>query len=143
MWIADKYIDHVKEETTAHPGESWDQMLLGFKLNKLRTKLLPKKGISKGYQKLEAMMMSFVADSLSRPESYVWGNIFSPCEIMECFGLNTLSIECLSCYFSGYHLEDFLSIMRRIQGSRRHCVPTTRRLWELLTAGQCRCRNMR
>ena len=107
MWIADKYIDHVKEETTAHPGESWDQMLLGFKLNKLRTKLLPKKGISKGYQKLEAMMMSFVADSLSRPESYVWGNIFSPCEIMECFGLNTLSIECLSCYFSGYHLEDF------------------------------------
>ena len=99
MWIADKYIDHVKEETTAHPGESWDQMLLGFKLNKLRTKLLPKKGISKGYQKLEAMMMSFVADSLSRPESYVWGNIFSPCEIMECFGLNTLSIECLLCSY--------------------------------------------
>ena len=55
MWIADKYIDHVKEETTAHPGKSWDQMLLGFKLNKLRTKLLPKKGISKGYQKLEAI----------------------------------------------------------------------------------------
>lgn len=24
MWIADKYIDHVKEETTAHPGKSWD-----------------------------------------------------------------------------------------------------------------------
>ena len=50
---------------------SWAQMLLGFKLNKLRTKLLPKKGISKGYQKLEAMMMSFVADSLSRPERCV------------------------------------------------------------------------
>ena len=47
MWLADKYIDHVKEQTAAHPGESWDQMLLGFKLNKLRTKLLPKKGISK------------------------------------------------------------------------------------------------
>lgn len=98
MWIADKYIDHVKEQTAAHPGESWDQMLLGFKLNKLCTKLLPKKGISKGYQKLEAMMMSFVADSLGRPDSYVWGNIFSPCEIIGCFGLNTLSIECLSCY---------------------------------------------
>ena len=41
MWIADKYIDHVKEETVEHPGESWDQMLLGFKLNKLRMKLLP------------------------------------------------------------------------------------------------------
>ncbi len=47
MWIADKYIDHVKEKTAAHPGESWEQMLLGFKLNKLRTKVLPKIGYRK------------------------------------------------------------------------------------------------
>ena len=107
MWIADKYIDYVKEKTVASPGESWDSMLLGFKANKLRTKLLPKKGISRGYQKLEAMMMSFVADSLGKSDSYVWGNIFSPCEIIGSFGLNTLSIECLACYFSGYHLEDY------------------------------------
>lgn len=107
MWIADKYIDYVKEQTISHPGESWDKMVLGFRANKLRTKLLPKKGISKGYQKLEAMMMSFVADSLSHPDSYVWGNIFTPCEIISCFGFHTLSVECLSCYFSGYHLEDF------------------------------------
>ncbi len=107
MWIADKYIDHVKKDTEARPGESWNEMLLGFQLNKLRTKLLPKKGLSRGYQKLEAMMMSFVADSLARPDSYVWGNIFAPCEIMGAFGLSTLSIECLACYFSGYHLEDF------------------------------------
>ena len=107
MWIADKYIDHVKKDTEVRPGESWNEMLLGFQLNKLRTKLLPKKGLSRGYQKLEAMMMSFVADSLARPDSYVWGNIFAPCEIMGAFGLSTLSIECLACYFSGYHLEDF------------------------------------
>ncbi len=107
MWIADKYIDYVKEQTQEKPGETWDKMLLGFKANKLRMKLLPKKGLAKGYQKLEAMMMSFVADSLGRPDSYVWGNIFSPCEIMHSIGLSTLSIECLSCYFSGYHLEDY------------------------------------
>ena len=100
MWIADKYIDYVKEKTVSSPGESWDRMLLGFKANKLRTKILPKKGISRGYQKLEAMMMSFVADSLGKSDSYVWGNIFSPCEIIGSFGLNTLSIECLACYFS-------------------------------------------
>jgi benzoyl-CoA reductase/2-hydroxyglutaryl-CoA dehydratase subunit BcrC/BadD/HgdB len=107
MWIADKYIDYVKNATEASPGESWDKMLLGYKLNKLRTKILPKKNLSRGYQKLEEMMMSFVADSLSKPESYVWGNIFSPCEIVQCFGLSTLSIECLSCYFAGFNLEDF------------------------------------
>ncbi len=107
MWIADKYIDYVKEQTQAKPGQTWDKILLGFKANKLRMKLLPQKGLAKGYQKLETMMMSFVADSLGRPDSYVWGNIFSPCEIMNSIGLSTLSIECLSCYFSGYHLEDY------------------------------------
>ena len=108
MWIADKYIDYVKSQTIKNPGESWGKIMLGFQANKLRMKLLPKKELSKGYQKLEAMMMSLVADSLAKQDSYIWGNIFSPCEIMHCFGLNTLSIECLACYLSGYHLEDFL-----------------------------------
>lgn len=78
MWIADKYIDFVREQTINNPAQSWGKMLLGFKANKLRTKLLPNKNLSRGYQKLEEMMMSFVADSLGRPDSYVWGNIFSP-----------------------------------------------------------------
>ena len=77
MWIADKYIDSCKRtDGGVIPVESWDQMLLGFKLNKLRTKLLPKKGISKGYQKLESMMMSFVADSLGRPDQLRVGQYF-------------------------------------------------------------------
>ena len=107
MWIADKYIDYVKEQTIKHPEQSWGKIMLGFKANKLRTRLLPKKEMAEGYQRLEAMMMSFVADSLGRTERYVWGNIFSPCEIVHCFGLSTLSIECLACFLSGYHLEDY------------------------------------
>ena len=107
MWVVDKYIDYVKEQTIEDPRKSWGKMLLGFQANKVRTKILPKKNLAKGYQKLEAMMMSFVADALCQPDSYVWGNIFSPCELIRCFGLKTLSIECLSCYLSGYHLEDY------------------------------------
>ncbi len=106
MWIADKYIDYVKKQTIQDPEESWKKILMGFKANKLRMNLIPRKGISKGYQKLEAMMMSFVADSLARPDSYIWGNIFAPCELVRCFQMGTLSIECLACYLGGYHLED-------------------------------------
>ncbi len=107
MFVVDKYIDYVKQEAVQHPEKSWDKILLGFKANKWRTRLLPNQKISRGYQKLETMMMSLVADSLSHEGSYVWGNIFAPCELMQCFGLHTLSIECLSCYMSGYHLEDY------------------------------------
>ena len=107
MYVVDKYIDHVKEEAINRPEKSWDKILLGFRANKWRMKLLPNRNLSRGYQKLETMMMSLVADSLSREGSYVWGNIFAPCELTQCFGLHTLSIECLSCYMSGYHLEDY------------------------------------
>src|SRR5699024_12719017 len=68
---------------------------------------LPNKNMAKGYQKLRQMMMTLVSDSPYRKERYVWGNIFAPCELMQCFDLATLSIECLACYMSGYHLEDY------------------------------------
>ena len=45
-------------------------------------------------------LIHILADSLSREGSYVWGNIFTPCELVHCFGLRTLSIEVLSCYMS-------------------------------------------
>ncbi len=107
MNVVDKYIDHVRKEVVQESDKGWEKMILGFKANKLRTKFLPKKNLSRGYQKLERLMMSLVADSLGKEDTYVWGNIFAPCEIMECFGLKTLSVECLSCFFTGYHLEDY------------------------------------
>ena len=107
MSVVDKYIDYVKEEAKVEPKKGWKKMVFGFWANKWKTKLAPKKGISKGYQKLEAMMMSLVADTLGEKKPYVWGNIFAPCELMQCFGLQTLSIECLSCYLTGFHLEDY------------------------------------
>lgn len=107
MRIAEKYIDYVKKQTIQNPQDSWNKMLFGFQANKLRTRFLPRKELSVGYQKLEHMMMSLVADALGRQNSYIWGNIFAPCEIIQCFGLHTLSIETLACYLSGYHLEDY------------------------------------
>ncbi len=106
MSVVDSYINYVKKEAIERPEKSFGKVVFGFKANKLKTRLLPKRDIAKGYQRLEAMMMSLVADALAKEGSYVWGNIFAPAEIMECFGLKTLSVECLSCYMTGYHLED-------------------------------------
>ena len=40
MFVVDKYIDYVKQEAVQHPEKSWDKILLGFKANKWRTRLL-------------------------------------------------------------------------------------------------------
>ena len=55
MQIVDKYIDHVRGEAIRRPEKSWDKILLGFKANKWRMKLLPNKNISEGYHRLETM----------------------------------------------------------------------------------------
>lgn len=108
MKIAEMYVDYVKQKTEEEPEKSWNKILLGFQANRLRTRFLPKKNIARGYQLLEDLMMDLVARSLRHPDSYVWCNIFAPCEIMHSFGLHSLSVECLACYMGGgYHLEDF------------------------------------
>ena len=104
MSIVEKYIEYVKNEAVEKPEKSWNKILLGYKANKWMTRIAPNRDISKGYQKLESMMMSLVADSLVKiKDSYVWGNIFAPSEIIQCIrAFSSLSIECLSCYLGGY-----------------------------------------
>ena len=107
MNIANQYINYAKNVAQADPEKGWERIKLGFQANCLKTAMLPNRKIAKGYQKLEDMMMRFVAHSLSHERKYIWGNIFAPCEIFESMGLKMLSIECLGCYLSGFHLEEY------------------------------------
>lgn len=106
MTAAETYIRYVKQTVLTRPGAGWDQILLGLKANQYKVRLLPDRKVAKGYQRLEARMAALVSEGLGRPENCVWGNIFAPCEIMAAMGLTTLSVECLACYFAGFHLED-------------------------------------
>ena len=107
MKIADQYIEYAKNMAQTSPEKGWERIKLGFQANCLRTAILPNKKIAKGYQKLEDMMMRFVARSLSHEKSYIWGNIFAPCEIFNSMDLNMLSVECLGCYLTGFSLEEY------------------------------------
>lgn len=122
MSIVDKYIHYVNQEVKNGPEKSWDWMVRGFQANKLKTRLLPKKGLSKGYQKLEAMMMSLVADSLSHGEA-MCGEIFLP-PVRSFSAL--ISAPCPSnafpAIFPGIIWKIILLTVPRTQGWRRPCV---------------------
>lgn len=107
MGIAEKYIEYAKDMAQTSPEKGWERIKLGFQANCLRTTILPNKNIAKGYQKLEDMMMKFMAGALSHEGRYIWGNIFAPCEIFDSMGFRMLSIECLGCYLSGFRLEEY------------------------------------
>ena len=70
MSIVEKYIEYVKNEAVKKPEKSWNKILLGYKANKLITRIAPNRDISKGCQKLEAMMMSLVAVSYTHLDVY-------------------------------------------------------------------------
>ena len=76
MKIADQYIKYAKNIARTDPEKGWERIKLGFQANCLRTAILPNRKIAKGYQKLEDMMMRFMARSLSH-EKTTFGEIFS------------------------------------------------------------------
>ena len=107
MSVVDKYIDYVKEEAMKRPEKSWNKILLGFQGEQMADAPASHERPFQRLSEAGADDDGNGGDSLSREGSYVWGNIFTPCELVHCFGLRTLSIEVLSCYMSGFHLEDY------------------------------------
>ena len=90
----------------AERGESaWNSAYLGLRLFRIKSHILPDKSISKGYGRLEAMMMDYVVSALSG-DGYAWSSIFSPHELFLAAGMKSLSSEAISCMLShGYGLE--------------------------------------
>ena len=107
MSFSDRYIEFVKNKTIAEPEKNWNKILLGFQGNALINKLRPPKNLAKGYQKLNDLMLSFIAKALSSGSRYIWGNILAPCEVINSMGIRMISVEAWACFLSGYHLEDF------------------------------------
>lgn len=79
---------------------------LGLKEEVLRHGLLPDKGMPKAYTRLNQLALKSVLSALEHPEKTVWTNIFAPVELFQCFGLSSISMECLSSFFSGFTVED-------------------------------------
>ena len=100
MSFSDRYIEFVKNKTIAEPEKNWNKILLGFQGNALINKLRPPKNLAKGYQKLNDLMLSFIAKALSSGSRYIWGNILAPCEVINSMGIRMISVEALACFLS-------------------------------------------
>ena len=74
----------------------------GLALEQFRSKHLADKRMPGAYQYLNTYAVGEVLAALKHPETSVWANIFAPVELLQCFGLHSLSIECLSSFLSGF-----------------------------------------
>ena len=107
MNLVKTYGTIIKKYADTNPKTARKLIQTGFHLELFRTRHLATKGMPAAYQKLNTLAVKSTLFALEHPEQTAWTNIFTPVEILQCFGLNSLSIECLSSFMSGFTCEDY------------------------------------
>ena len=102
------YGELIKKTAASHPVVARRLIYAGLLEEQLRMKLRPKKEMPQALRMLNYMSLNKVYKAIRHPENSCWTNIFAPVEIMQCFGLDCVSMECLSSFMSGFMIEDFL-----------------------------------
>ena len=107
MNLAKSYGDMVRRSLEQSPERAGGEIRLGLRLEALRCRLLADKRMPQAYRYLNSKALSLVSDALAHPETFVCTNIFAPVELLQNFGLNSVSMECLASFLSGFYLEDY------------------------------------
>lgn len=107
MEVIRTYGNIIKKYAPEHPVAAFRMIKAGLTLEQFRTKHLADKRMPGAYQYLNTYAVGEVLNALRHPETSVWANIFAPVELLQCFGLHSLSIESLSSFLSGFTIEDY------------------------------------
>ena len=105
MEIIRTYGNIIKKYAPDHPLAAFRMIKAGLALEQFRSRNLADKKLPGAYQYLNTYAVGEVLEALKHPETSVWANIFAPVELLQCFGLHSLSIECLSSFLSGFTID--------------------------------------
>lgn len=107
MEVIRTYGNIIKKYAPEHPLAAFRMVKAGLTMEHFRTRHLADKNLPGAYRYLNAYAIGDVLDALKHPETSVWANIFAPVELLQSFGLHSLSIESLSSFLSGFTIEDY------------------------------------
>lgn len=107
MGAIQTYGNIIKKYAPDHPQAAFRMIKAGLVLERFRSRHLADKNLPAAYRYLNTYAVNEVLQALRRPDRTVWANIFAPVEILQCFGVHTLSIECLSSFLSGFTIENY------------------------------------
>lgn len=108
MDIEKKYEDITKKQAMNNPDMAYKMIKWGLFFEKQIVKFT-EKNMPKAYKELNLFAVDSIRKALKNPEKTAWVNIFTPVEILQCFDLQALSIECFSSFISGFQCEDFFN----------------------------------
>ncbi len=105
--VAKTYGNAVRRLIPNRPETAGALIRGGLRLESFRCAHFAEKKMPKAYRFLNSKAVGVVGDALGRPETCAWTNIFAPTELLQTFGLTSVSMECLASYLSGFWLEDY------------------------------------
>ncbi len=115
MDIVKTYGNLTKKQATVHPDKAYKMIKLGLFLEDKIVKL-SSGDMPKAYKKLNEIALKSILTALKHPENTAWVNIFTPVEILQCFDIDVLSLECMSCFMSGFQIEDYVNEVAENKG---------------------------
>ena len=95
----------VTGEAKKNPDAAEKILLTGYRLQQLKNKALPDKGVPKSGQFAAQVVMQGVIDALAKPQNAVMTSIFVPGELFTAAGLAPYSVETMSCFMAASHCE--------------------------------------
>ncbi|MCC8141418.1 MAG: 2-hydroxyacyl-CoA dehydratase family protein [Lachnospiraceae bacterium] len=107
MGVVTTYGNIIKRVAPNHPQAACRMIVAGLGIEEFRVRRLGDKKVPDAYKYLNLYALDQVREGLRHPEQTVWANLFSPVEILQCFDVYTLSIECLSSFLSGFTIENY------------------------------------
>lgn len=102
------YGKQIKKQLDAgNAARARSMVIAGLMAEKTRVRFHSDRRMPKAYRMLNQMGVEATLEGLRHPENYVWTNIFAPVEILQCFGMNCVSMECISSFLAGFEIEDY------------------------------------
>ena len=102
------YGHFLKKAVPNHPDLALKMIQLGLFYEENRLRQFPDQKVPKAYQKLNQLAVHSIASALKEPEHSAWVNIFAPVELLQCFQIHPLSLECFSSFMAGFRSEDLM-----------------------------------
>jgi hypothetical protein len=116
MDIVEEYGKLIKKRLARKPESALRMFKAGLFCEGLRVRRIPEKKLPRALRALNSMALDSVRKALAAPEQSVWVNFFAPVEILQCFGLTPLSVECFSAFTAGFRVEDYFTDLAAAAG---------------------------
>ena len=105
MNIIGTFGDFLKKELNKNPAAARRMLSTGYRAFDIYNKVHPDKRLTDAQRYVAGAVMNVIIDALSHPEKSAMCSLFVPGEPMTAAGITPYSVEALSCFLAGTHIE--------------------------------------